>query len=203
MRAGENLNYSEENLLYPKTATTISGNLLLRCQYAFRVAAGLALARQVVEAFVMQRPVLEYAGYCLLIHQDPTQQLVFLGRHTGKKELKEQKEAFKVGRVRDVLLRHDAQLAERFDDLYNQSIDFGGHPNPCALVSAIDFNDPSWTNLPFSDERCSASRAPAPRRSFFQPTPPSTTASTSNAISSQPKPTVRFALRREASRGRP
>jgi hypothetical protein len=117
------------------------------------VAAGLALARQVVEAFVMQRPVLEYAGYCLLIHQDPTQQLVFLGRHTGKKELREQKEAFKVGRVRDVLLRHDAQLARRFDDLYNQSIDFGGHPNPCALVSAIDFNDPGWTNLPFSDER--------------------------------------------------
>ena len=44
--------------------------------------------------------------------------------------------------------------------------------------------------------RCSASRAPAPRRSFFQPTPPSTTSSTYNAISSQPKPTVRFALRR-------
>src|SRR5208337_185171 len=44
--------------------------------------------------------------------------------------------------------------------------------------------------------RCSASRAPAPRRSFFQPTPPSTTPSTYNAISSQPKPTVRFALRR-------
>ena len=44
--------------------------------------------------------------------------------------------------------------------------------------------------------RCSASRAPAPRRSFFQPTPPFTTPSTSNAISSQPKPTVRFALRR-------
>ena len=41
-----------------------------------------------------------------------------------------------------------------------------------------------------------ASRAPAPRRSFFQPTPPSTTPSTYNAISSQPKPTVRFALRR-------
>jgi len=37
---------------------------------------------------------------------------------------------------------------------------------------------------------------PAPRRSFFQPTPSSTTPSTSYAISSQPKPTVRFALRR-------
>jgi hypothetical protein len=34
VRAGENLNYSEENLLYPKTETTITGNLLLRCQYA-------------------------------------------------------------------------------------------------------------------------------------------------------------------------
>ena len=36
--------------------------------------------------------------------------------------------------------------------------------------------------------RCSASRTPDPRRSFFQPTPPSTTPSTYYAISSQPKP---------------
>src|SRR5271166_4997998 len=44
--------------------------------------------------------------------------------------------------------------------------------------------------------RCSASRAPAPRKSFFQPTPPSTTHSTSNAISAQPGRIARFAPRR-------
>ena len=54
-----------ENLINPKPVMT--GNLLLRCKYAFRTAAGMALAGQIVEAFVMQRSVLEYAGYCLVI----------------------------------------------------------------------------------------------------------------------------------------
>jgi hypothetical protein len=153
VRAGENLNYSEENLLYPKTATTITGNLLLRCQYAFRVAAGLALAGQVVEAFVMQRSVLEYAGYCLTIYETPALEEVFLSRHIGKEERSVQRKAFQFGPVRTSIDRNDAKLAEHFAELYKQSIDFGGHPNPCALVSAIDFNDPGWTNLPFSDER--------------------------------------------------
>ena len=51
------------NLINPKPVMT--GNLLLRCLYALRTPAGLAFAGQVVETFVMQRSVLEYAGYCL------------------------------------------------------------------------------------------------------------------------------------------
>ena len=37
--------------------------LFQRCQYAFKTAAGLALAGQVVEAFVMMRSCLESTGY--------------------------------------------------------------------------------------------------------------------------------------------
>ena len=44
--------------------------------------------------------------------------------------------------------------------------------------------------------RCNVSRALALRRNFSQPTPPSTTLSTSNAISLQPKRIACFALRR-------
>ena len=44
--------------------------------------------------------------------------------------------------------------------------------------------------------RCSGSRARVQPRNFFQPTPPSTIPSTSNAISPQPKRTACFALRR-------
>ena len=58
-----------KNLINPKPVMT--GNLLLRCQYAFKTAAGMALAGQVVEAFVMQRSVLEYAGYALMICETP------------------------------------------------------------------------------------------------------------------------------------
>ena len=44
--------------------------------------------------------------------------------------------------------------------------------------------------------RCSGSRARVQPRNFFQPTPPSTAPSTSNAISSPPKRTARFAVSR-------
>ena len=44
--------------------------------------------------------------------------------------------------------------------------------------------------------RCSGSRARVQPRNFFPHTPPSTIPLTSNAISSQPKRTARFALRR-------
>ena len=44
--------------------------------------------------------------------------------------------------------------------------------------------------------RCSGSRARVQPRNFFPHTPPSTIPSTSNAISSPPKRTARFALRR-------
>jgi hypothetical protein len=55
--------------------------LFQRCQYAFKTAAALALAGQVVEAFVMMRSCLEYAGYALAIFKDPALEPVFTNRH--------------------------------------------------------------------------------------------------------------------------
>ena len=116
------------NLLNPKPFVTIA--LLGRCQCAYKTAAGLALSGQVVETFVMLRSVLEYAGYCLTIYEKPALQSVFLGRHASEREMKAQKLAFKIGAVRAAIGRLDAKLADAFDQLYQRSIDFGGHPNP-------------------------------------------------------------------------
>ena len=45
----------------------MTGVVLLRSQYAYKAAAGMALAGQVAEAFVIMRSCLEYAGYALRI----------------------------------------------------------------------------------------------------------------------------------------
>jgi hypothetical protein len=116
------------------------GAFLLRSHYAFRTAAGLALAGQVVEAFVMMRSVLEYAGYGLTIFADPTLERVFTDRHVGDDEMKRQKEAFKVSSVRATVERFDKKLAAVFNDLYQRSIDFGGHPNPHGMFSAMSLD---------------------------------------------------------------
>ena len=123
-----------ENLINPEPVMT--GILLLRCQYAFKTAAGMALAGQVVETFVMQRSVLEYAGYCLLICKTPSLEGVFLGRHTGTEAMTAQKEAFKIRPVKLAVRRCDTTLADHFDEDYERSINFGGHPNPHGALSA-------------------------------------------------------------------
>ena len=128
VRAGKNL---------VKLQSPMTGAFLLRCQYAFKTAAGMALAGQVVEAFVMQRSVLEYAGYALLICKTPSLEGVFLGRHTSAKAMKTQKEAFTVGAVKVAVRRCDTMLADIFVEDYERSINFGGHPNPHGALSAI------------------------------------------------------------------
>jgi hypothetical protein len=128
VRAGKNL----VKLQFPMT-----GAFLLRCQYAFKTAAGMAFAGQVVETFVMQRSVLEYAGYCLVICKTPSLEGVFLGRHTSTEAMTAQKEAFKIRPVKLAVRRCDTTLADHFDKDYERSINFGGHPNPHAALSAM------------------------------------------------------------------
>jgi hypothetical protein len=127
VRAGKNL---------IKTEPAMTGNLLLRCQFAFATAAGMALAGQVVEVFVMLRSVLEYAAYCLTIFEKPELDRVFVLRHLGPDEMVEQKEAFKIRAIKEAIRRFDARLADLFDENYQRCIDFGGHPNPNASFTA-------------------------------------------------------------------
>jgi hypothetical protein len=147
VRVGKNLN---------KISSPMSGVFLLRCQSAFATAAGMALAGQVVETFVMQRSVLEYAGYCLVIGKTPSVEGVFLGRHTSAKAMKAQKEAFTIGAVKVAVRRCDTKLADVFVENYDRSISFGGHPNPHAAFSAmvVDERDGerSMTVLAVSDD---------------------------------------------------
>jgi hypothetical protein len=113
----------------------------LRCQYAFKTAAGLALAGQVTEVFVMLRSVLEYAGYALLIHDNAALQDVWLGRHVSPTGKRSQKDAFRISEVKTAVKNHDARLAEIFDENYERAVDFGGHPNPHASFSAMHLEE--------------------------------------------------------------
>jgi len=63
------LSTAGKNLINPKPV--LAGLMLLRCHYAYKAAAGMALSGQVVEAFVMMRSCLEYAGYALAIFKTP------------------------------------------------------------------------------------------------------------------------------------
>jgi hypothetical protein len=60
------------------------GPMFLRSQYAYKTAAGMTLAGQFSESFVLMRSCLEYAGYATLIFNDPRLEEVFLNRHADE-----------------------------------------------------------------------------------------------------------------------
>jgi hypothetical protein len=148
------LSTAGKNLINPKPV--MAGVMFLRCQYAYKAAAGMALSGQVVEAFVMMRSCLEYAGYALAMFKDPDLESIFMARHLSAEGMDQQKTRFRISEIRSVIASFDAKLAAVFQTFYERSIDFGGHPNPHATNSAIqmaeDPADRSFTALALSTD---------------------------------------------------
>jgi len=103
--------------------------LLVRCHGAFRTAASLAMAGQAVETYVQCRAMLEFAAYALHIHRDPSLGLVWLDRHQSPSQMAAQKTAFAHGKVAASVRAANRHAGKRFEELYQRTIDFGGHPN--------------------------------------------------------------------------
>jgi hypothetical protein len=154
LKVNDCLSKAGKNLINPQPI--MAGVLMLRCQYAVKTAAGLALAGQAVETFALMRSALEYAGYALVIFDNPALEVVFINRHQSAEEMKVQKESFKISNVRAAIAKCDAKLAENFDIFYQRCIDFGGHPNPHATFSAMtleeDGSSASLTALAISND---------------------------------------------------
>lgn len=130
------LSAAGQKLINPKPL--MCAVLFLRCQYAYKAAAGMALSGQSVEAFVMLRSSLEYAGYALAIFNDASLEVVFSNRHITSADMQAQKRAFRISEIKKVIEAFDPKLADLFQIFYDRSIDFGGHPNPHATFSAME-----------------------------------------------------------------
>jgi hypothetical protein len=120
--------------------------LLIRSFSAYRASCNTAMSGQVVETFVLLRSCLEFAGYALLMQVDRRLVEVWLKRHNGldvaekKKSKSAVKKEFIVGRIKEELVKKDAQLGGIFDLLYERSIDEGGHPNERAVFGSMRVN---------------------------------------------------------------
>jgi hypothetical protein len=139
-QVNDNFVAAHQALVDPKPVS--SGVLCLRSQYAFKSAAGMALAGQAGEAFAVMRLCLEHAGYALKIFAEPTLEQVFLRRHFDDVSKKAQKEAFKIGNIRQSIAKFDSSLAETFQKFYDRTIDLGAHPNPVGVFNMTSIEAP-------------------------------------------------------------
>jgi len=119
----------------------IAASLLIRSHSAFRVAADLAMAGQAVETHVQCRAMLENAAYALHIDRDPSLETVWLNRHQDPASMAEQRRAFSHPNVLDSIKAANVHAGERFEQLYQRTIDFGGHPNERSVTGNMKVVD--------------------------------------------------------------
>lgn len=102
----------------------IAALLLLRTHSAFRVAAGLACAGQVTEAYVLNRSVLENAAYALHLNRNKALRKVWLDRHVDLVSLEASSNALSYRKVQKTVAAVNRHAGERFKKFYQQTIDW-------------------------------------------------------------------------------
>jgi hypothetical protein len=130
------------HILFAKIVDNIEGTpdwfaafFLVRSHSAFLGAVRLALSGQIPEAYMVLRGCLENALYGLYVTRNPSSQETWLRRHDDEESKKKVKKEFKISNLLDLLEKNDKKLRSIAGDLYERTVDYGGHPNERAFFS--------------------------------------------------------------------
>jgi hypothetical protein len=124
---------SSEVLLLPRL-------FVVRTRAAFLGATRLAMAGEIPEAFPVLRLAIELAWYALHIAEDPNppeRARTWLKRGDNRESTAACKNEFRIANVRATHEAIDAKHASHMQQLYENMIDMGAHPNQLGLFAAI------------------------------------------------------------------
>jgi hypothetical protein len=128
-----------ENLTHPQNL--LSAVLLVSSHSAYRAACSTSMGTQLPETFVLLRSCLEYAGYGLHVKVNPRLGEIWVRRHDDAAALRAMKKAFQGVEVEETIVATDAELGRVYSELYERTIDFGGHPNLRGVVTNALFQE--------------------------------------------------------------
>lgn len=100
-----------------------------RSHSSYLAAISATLGGQLHELQTLLRACLEQAGYGFYVGDDQGRWERWMNRHDDEASRKAVRREFTHARILDQLKRSDARLAEVYAQLYEQTIDFGAHPN--------------------------------------------------------------------------
>lgn len=106
-----------------------------RAHSAYRAALGAAMAGQAFEVFPLLRSCLECSAYGLHVGQNDDLAETWLRRHDDASAKNRMITRFSSKEFRNTIRVHSAKMEKIFDELYERTIDFGGHPNERAFFS--------------------------------------------------------------------
>ena len=138
--------------------------LILRCNSAVLAGMRLAMSGQAVEARPVLRGAIESAWYALHIAKDPAppkRAKLWWDRHARPAAKQACKNEFKVETVRATHEALDAKTAQVMQQLYADSIDFGGHPYERGVASSLGLDKSKLDEVTVSVAVLQPGRLPA------------------------------------------
>jgi hypothetical protein len=130
-------NKINEYMKKPKLDEGLALIFFLKAQASYLTASQLASGGQVSETFMVLRGALESALYGFYIFKNPKQISIWLKRHENQESMQKVKDTFKISNLLNVLKQTNQNLYKQTQTLYNQSIDYGAHPNEKYLSSVL------------------------------------------------------------------
>jgi hypothetical protein len=136
-RIDKTLVANSSNLFHqPRGTQVTAARLYMRAFGAYRAAVRLAVSGQVYETSVLRRSIVEHAVYAWVCGHSQTHRDAWIARANGEPERKTAKRAFQWTGLMQLLATVDQGLAEEIGSHYDDSIDFGAHPN----VEGVDLS---------------------------------------------------------------
>lgn len=119
-----------------KGSHVTAARLYMRAFGAYRAAARLAVSGQLYETALLRRSVIEHAVYAWACGHSQSHRDAWIARAHGEPERKAAKKAFQWTGLMQLLTTVDQKLAGEISSNYDDSIDFGAHPN----VEGVDLS---------------------------------------------------------------
>ncbi|MXS82759.1 hypothetical protein [Nitrosomonas oligotropha] len=127
-KAIEGLNHAEDWFV---------GLFLLRAHSNFLAACRLCWSGQIPESYAVLRSCLENSLYGLYFTRNQSSRETWLRRHDSTTAKKKVKNEFKITTMLDLAVEVDKAEGEIAKKLYEQTIDYGAHPNELALMQTL------------------------------------------------------------------
>lgn len=111
---------------------------VVQAHASFRGAMRLVLSGQVSETYACLRLTLENALYGFYLSRNPKSGETWLCRHDSDEARNKVRTEFRVGNLLGAVKACDSQEGGVAELLYNETIDYGAHPNEHALIQRLN-----------------------------------------------------------------
>lgn len=116
----------------------ISSSLFLRAYGCFFGAVRLSCSGQTTEAWVLLRACIENSLYAFYIADKPEYATVWAERGDSEDKKKKCIEIFTIGKIGKALKAKSKRIAKEAKKCYDDTIDWGAHPNELSLFSNLE-----------------------------------------------------------------